>query len=335
MIQDGDDAPARMGRSGNALRLFVCGAATLGVVAWLSWPRQEGDPSFDATVARPAYAAARPSVLVDEGHRNVHTTTGRYEPFARLLRADGYDVSPSRVRLTRGALDGHAVLVIANALGWRGAGQLILDGQHLEGKLDLRADAFDGAECDAVRGWVESGGSLLLVADHAPCGQAAAGLAGRFGVGMTDWYAEDPEHHDEESGNWGWLVFSRDDDLLGSHPILEGRDASERICRVLTFTGQSLVPPPAAVSLLRMSRTAIEYPWRDSPDDCNRPAAGLSQGLALELGKGRVVVIGEAALLSSQIVSSPGRTARIGMSHEGCDDRQLLLNVMHWLSHLI
>jgi hypothetical protein len=39
--------------------------------------------------------------------------------------------------------------------------------------------------------WVAEGGGLLLIADHAPFGSAAAGLARRVGVDMSGGYTID------------------------------------------------------------------------------------------------------------------------------------------------
>ena len=61
-------------------------------------------------------------------------------------------------------------------------------------------------------------------------------------------------------------------------------------------------------------------------------AAGKGQAVALESGKGRVVVFGEAAALTAQIGS---RNLRYGMNYAGADNRQLALNIMHWLSRLL
>jgi hypothetical protein len=44
------------------------------------------------------------------------------------------------------------------------------------------------------------------------------------------------------------------------------------------------------------------------------------------------VVLGEAAQLSAQIVGFP--TMPMGMNVPGCDNRQMALNIMHWLSGL-
>jgi hypothetical protein len=45
------------------------------------------------------------------------------------------------------------------------------------------------------------------------------------------------------------------------------------------------------------------------------------------------VVLGEAACLSAQLVA--GGKKPFGMNVPGIDNRQLALNVMHWLSRLL
>ena len=57
------------------------------------------------------------------------------------------------------------------------------------------------------------------------------------------------------------------------------------------------------------------------------------QGVAVEYGGGRVVVLGEAAMLSAQLHRFDGHA--IGMNVSGYDNRQLALNIVHWLSRLI
>jgi hypothetical protein len=63
---------------------------------------------------------------------------------------------------------------------------------------------------------------------------------------------------------------------------------------------------------------------------------GRVQGLALTMGKGRVVVLGEAAMFSAQVVTLDAggkpRTFRAGMNVPGNDDQQFALNVVRWLS---
>jgi hypothetical protein len=69
-----------------------------------------------------------------------------------------------------------------------------------------------------------------------------------------------------------------------------------------------------------------------------RAVHGRAQGVALAFGRGRVIVMGEAALFSAQILKTgkPGEPdLRFGMNVPGNDDRQFALNALHWLSRAI
>ncbi len=272
---------------------------------------QRSDPNFNAKVAHPAYAGGprHPRVLFDEAHHNFHTASGRYKPFAELITNDGYQVTPNRDKFTRDVLQKGDILVIANALS---AEEWTPD------------PAFTDAECDALRDWVKDGGSLLLITDHAPFGSAAEGLAKRFGVKLSTGAVGDPKN--SEGGETS-LVFSRQNHLLGDHPITRGRDDSERVNKVQTFTGTSLTGPDGSVPILKLADTAVDY-----GDGNEASAAGRTQGLAFPFGKGRVVVMGEAAELSAQVI---GVDDKFGMNRPGIDNRQMALNILHWLSGLL
>jgi hypothetical protein len=267
---------------------------------------QQADPTFDTKVARPSYPKDHPRVLFDEAHSNFHTADGRYKPFAEMIAHDGYEVIPNKQKFTRQVLEKGRILIIANALG---------DGEN---------SAFTEAECDAVRDWVRAGGSLLLITDHSPFGGAAESLAKRFGVDMSKGYTSDPANSE---GGDTFLVFTRKNNLLGDHPITRGRDDSERINRVQTFTGQSLKGPAGSVTILKLGETAVDQ----GDDEKLIPAAGRAQGVAFAFGEGRVVVLGEAAELSAQMAGSQ----KFGMNVPGLDNRQMALNIMHWLSGML
>jgi hypothetical protein len=291
--------------------LFLC-SSVVGVA------QQLADPEFNTNVANPAYTKSEPRILFDEAHHNFHTIDGRYKPFADLLRNDGYRVVRNRQPFTKEVLSSFKVLVIANALG---AEEMDDDGAD--------ASAFTEEECQAVQEWVKSGGALLLIADHAPFGGAATSLAGRFGVEMSKGFTYDDAN--SVSGSPSLLIFSRDNKLLTSHPITEGRDQNERLNRVQSFTGQSLKGPADSVAILKLSDTAKDSPDRNT--DASVSAAGRAQAIALKFGKGRVVAQGEAAMLSAQI-SGPEKY-KMGMNVPGNDNRQYALNLMHWLSGLL
>lgn len=297
----------------------VLSCVLLLLLAAVALAQQLPDPEFDTSVEKPAYEKSAPRVLFDEAHHNFHTADGRYKPFVDLLMNDGYQVIRNRKSFTKQSLDSFKVLVIANALG---AEEMDDEGSD--------KSAFTEGEIQAVYDWVRGGGALLLIADHAPFGAAAALLGAKLGVDMSKGYTFDAAN--ALSGRAAsMLIFSRENQLLGSHPIVEGRNEKERVNRVLSFTGQSLKGPQESASILRLSDTAQDSPNHEQKEMVS--AAGRAQALAFKVGKGRVVVQGEAAMLSAQIAGQ--EKFKMGMNFEGYDNKQYALNVMHWLSGLL
>ncbi len=290
---------------------------------------QPYDRAFDSRVSDPAYRTDGPIVLFDEGHLNTHPTTAGYKPLADLLRSDGYRLRVLQQPFCSPDLEGVSILVLALA---RGAN-------------DANDDpAYSEAEGAVIERWVRAGGSLLLITDHWPYGTAVSSLARRFDIAMGAGMVEDATHHDPDRGA-SHVIFSDENGLLWDHPIVRGRSSAERVRRVLTFTGQSLQGPAAAVPFLALSDVATERPpgaprvERTGGDVRVRmeygdpvTAAGRAQGLALEVDAGRVIVLGEAGMLRAQ---RPRRGLRVGMNVPGYDNRQLALNIMHWLSWLL
>jgi hypothetical protein len=122
---------------------------------------------------------------------------------------------------------------------------------------------------------------LLLIADHAPFGAAAAALAGAFGVVVHQGFVEVPGERSDP------LLFSAGNRRLGVHPILAGAGSGDAITRVMTYTGQSLGGPSAARVLLRLPPEAMEAV--PPGEGLAEQRAGAAQGLALEIGRRRVV----------------------------------------------
>ena len=305
------------------------------------------DTTFVPRVAKPAFTRRQPIVMIDEAHRNQFTMEGAYRAFASLLSQDGLRVIPGVQAFSPQLLEACQILVVADAVG---ALELT--------SPSARASAFRIPECDAVRDWVKTGGSLLLIADHAPFGSAMDSLAVRFGVDFGKGYTVDTRRVDPETGNMGCIFFTRALGLLGDHAITRGRDKAERINRVATFTGQSLTGPPGSTGLLVLGPSALDLPLTpdarheatpearrkaDTTSVVSTPGAvtavGRFQGLAFGFGKGRVVVLGEAAMFSSQFVLGVDaermgkERLRIGLNRPDLDDnQQFALNVLRWLA---
>jgi hypothetical protein len=299
---------------------FSFSCLLLIVVGVAAHSQQVADPHFNSSVEHPAYTKNYPRVLFDEAHNNFHTAAGPYKPFADLIFSDGYQVVVNRKPFTKASLSTFKIMVIANALGAEDADEEGAD-----------RPAFTEEESDLVRDWVRGGGALLFIADDGPFGSAAEILAKRLDVDMGKGATMDPANSDKESKNSGFILYSRENHLLADHSIAKGRNDSERVNRVMTFVGQSLRGPEGSDAFLKLADTATDRIPGDPPKDSS--AAGRAQALAFKFGKGRVVVLGDAAMLSAQLTGSDNQP--FGMNMPDIDNKQLALNIMHWLSGLL
>lgn len=301
-------------------------------VLFFDCDQQQADRTFDASVPHPAFTATHPRILFDQGHNNIHRMDGTYRPFVDLISNDGCSVTSTDKQFTQELFQPYDILVISNPKG-------------KEKKYDA---AFTEEECSAVEEWVRGGGNLLLIADHHPIGSAAEILSKHFGVAMSRGFTNDSVYFDSTSftqsqiDGKSQLIFSRASGLIADHPITAGRDSTERITKIISFTGQSL--SGAGIPFLILSSHAADVIpdsiWETKgfldTDTHTRfadpvSAAGKAQGVALEFGKGRVVVMGEAAMLTAQQF----KEEKFGMQQPGFDNKQLVLNIVRWLGRAL
>lgn len=299
----------------------------------LAGAQQVPDSAFRPPVPRPAFATGRgPALCLDEAHHNFHTLDNRFFAFGELARRDGFRVSPSRAPFSSESLRSCRVLVISNAEGSNGEWNTY---------PTPTPSAFTTQEIAAVRAWVEQGHALLLIADHMPLAGAASQLAAAFGVSFTDGFAV--KRFTSEAGRDSSFatptLFRDTDGTLAAHPIVRGRDSTERVTQVRSFTGQAFRAPArdvAPVMVLPSDFVSLEprYAWQFSPATPARAVGGWLQGATRRVGRGRVAFFGEAAMFSAQL-GGPKRNP-MGMNAPMAEQNpQFVLNVLHWLTGVI
>jgi len=316
------------------------------------WAQEINIPDFHFVNHSPAYPANQgPRVYFDKGHFNKHTAEGTYKPFADLLRGDGFRVESIASTFTPEALKSYRILVIVNAVAPANADESAFP----------HGSAFSQQELNSILHWIRAGGSLLLIADHAPYAGAASALALLLGVSMFDGYAG--PNAELLTGNivFGavdeplWRKFSSemkvpfdqlqrflgDPGQLGAHAILRGRSADERITSVVSFAGHVFYPSDRVEPLLIVgSRAKAMAPlWFNVPeakdsDQSLFSVGGWLQGAAIRLGSGRAVVLGEATMCTALWVG-PNHIA-VGMNSSFANQNaQFCLNVVRWLDRLL
>ena len=189
-----------------------------------------------------------------------------------------------------------------------------------------------------MRAWVEAGGSLLLIADHMPLAGAAEAMGKAFGLSWNNGFAMDaPGSGTAAAGPFRFTP--EGPHRLGSHAVTEGRDPSERITAVATFTGSAfradrgttitpiLTLAPGTVSLMPT------VAWELAADTPRVDVGGWLQGAVFEVGKGRVAAFGEAAMFTAQLAGPQQRP--MGMNApEAAQNPRFLLSVLHWLARV-
>ena len=283
--------------------------------------QQNTDTAIEVSVNNPRYKKAEgPTILIDGGHHNFHTYEGRFNPFARLLEADGYQVEGAIEKFTNKLLKQYDILVISNPLNEVNRnGNWILP----------NPSAFTPKEIKCVAKWVKQGGRLLLIADHMPFPGGAGGLATAFGFTFSNGFALPLE------SSFPTTTFTLANGTLHENELTKGHKKEEVVTEVATFTGSAFQIPATATPILSFpadhSSLEPDTAWRFHPTTKEIALEhDWYQGAYMPYGKGKIVVYGEAAMMTAQIAGAQRR--KIGFNHpQASQNIQFILNTIHWL----
>ena len=285
----------------------------------VAFTQQLPDKGYSPFLKNPEYLPGKgPVVFIDEGHHNFHTKNGRFFAFAKLLERDGYKVEEFKRQFSKKKLSEGKILVISNALNKINVNDWFLP----------TPSAFEVNEIEELRQWVFDGGSLFLIADHMPMAGAAHDLAAVFGFDFTNGFAVD-------TSNKGPSLFTVRDNTLMESEITKGRDSTESVEQIATFTGQAFkISGNNARPILKFNSSHTNFlpdtAWVFNEKTVKYNLEGWSQGAFTEYGNGKVVVFGEAAMFTAQI-AGPQKN-KVGMNSDiASRNFQLALNIIHWL----
>lgn len=302
-------------------------------------PPITGTGDYVVTVEKPFYKAGKgPRVIVDEAHHNYQTMEDRFKGFADLLTADGARVTPNRAPYSAETLAQTDIVVMTNALSAKNAEE-----KATINKWELPApDALTDDEVEALVTWIRAGGSMLLVADHMPFPNAVDKLAARVGIAMGDNFAFDAaftyKHGDMNLIKFYQKQPASNTGILHASWLTRGRNASEHVPYVVTFTGSAFRVKPGVrfTPVLELGEgSKIAWPFDHSDITVKTPFSrgnGLYQGVVLRMGKGRVAVFGEASMFSVNYAEWVGNYPTGFQNPDAPYNKQFILNLFHWLA---
>jgi hypothetical protein len=291
------------------------------------WPanaqRQLPDSGFSFSNDNPAYARGDGPRIMLSTTNSRYVEQGALDPFAALAQSDGFVVQRQEGPLIDALAGFDGILVIANPFLTNFARYPAME----------PPSAFSATEIATIRAWVENGGKLLLLADHAPFGGGSSELAAAFGFTFLNGHAVDAE---QAALNYQRvnIEFTPEHGLNTSHPIADGSTGREAVRRFFSFGGQAFIPADGAEILLTIPEgwdAVFTYRLRDELKTAPRiDASGMAQGAAMEYGEGRLAIFGEAGGFTAQIIDG---SLKFGMNTaEGSDNPEFILATLRWLA---
>ena len=131
-----------------------------------------------------------------------------------------------------------------------------------------------------------------------------------------------------------WLMIRTATLIQDLHLIAYNHAWHTRIDSVMIFTGQAFIALENATIISTLNDDykillpTVAWEFNESTPEIS--GQGFINGAFMEYGKGRVVIFGEAAMFSAQLLGQ--QQEKMGMNHPGAKQNpQLLLNIIHWL----
>ena len=290
------------------------------------------DSSFDANVVDPKFKKGYgPKILIDAGHNNFAVELGLNKPLFDVASSDGYQIKIDSMQFTKEYLSNYSIVVILTAMPFKYGSEdfsLFFDGQK-----EADVFTFTSDELNALHEWVSDGGSLLMFSEHAPIDKSVTPLFNKFGIQLSIGIVADSLNSDTTIKMPGWpqqsfLKFTSTNGLLNTeHPITKGEKKNERISNILTYVGGGLTGD-GYTNIFKLSSSAIIKKWSGSMPS----GTPNSQCLAGNVGKGKLVALGDCNGFIAMNVKSGGYKLSAGMHVSGYDWKQFVLNTLHWLS---
>lgn len=284
------------------------------------WP-MSNDTEFNSDIEKPTYEKGKGSkILLDGAHHNFFIQWDFIKPFSDLAKADGYQTIVDSLKFTPEYLKRFDIVMIITALPF-----------DFTTKNEVTDEStFTKEEINNLYDWVKKGGSLLVFSEHAPFDQAINPLLKRFGIESSIGKTIDSLNYNIEIGNTGWIEFSNlNGGLKNEHPILNGKNKEEKVTKLMTFGGSALTGKEYT-NLLQLSETSKNMIHSTGVGPIGK---GNSQGLAGEIGKGKVVALGDSNGFTAMIFNEDdGSTQAAGMNLKEYDWKQFVLNTLQWLS---
>jgi len=273
-------------------------------------------------------------ILIDESHNTIYSIPYGKETAREMLRimnADGFDVQFTdkvldSINLNKTKPD----IVVLHGMP---NDKIILNNGD-EKEILYKSPLIQNEVIDIGK-YVFKGGSLLIFLSHHPGGSGALPLLEAFNIKFRDGYANHPKSPGYNCGVCSQFIMTSENGMINTeHPILKSRLSDKLLPETIKFLCGAAVFRNPEDSVLPFPNNTTNYTRSSGGLNIEESSDSYSGMIGFEYGKGRVIVATDQGMFRSLDLLLDGEKIPVTIHDPDCNNAELFLNCIRWLSAL-
>jgi hypothetical protein len=274
-------------------------------------------------------------ILIDQSHNTIYSLAYGKETAREMLRImeeDGFNV-----QFTNQLLDSSNLAVSKPDM-------LILHGMpndkivlgNGEKREVMYKSPLRDEEVMAISKYVYNGGSLFLFLSHFPGGSGALPLLEAFSIKFRDGYAYHPNFPGHNCGLCSHFLMTVKNGMINvNHPVLASRISNCIMPDTIKFLCGAAIFRNPEDNLLSFPKNTINFtPTHDGSIDIEETSDSYAGMIGFNFGAGRVIVCTDQGIFRSLDLLIDGEKIPVTIHDPDCDNADLFLNSIRWLTKL-
>jgi hypothetical protein len=274
-------------------------------------------------------------ILIDEAHNTIYSLSYGKETAREMLRimeADGFEIQFTKQLLDSNNLDAFKpdMLVLH---GMPNDKIVLGDGDKKE--VIYKSPLSDTETLDIAK-YVYNGGSLFLFLSHFPGGSGALPLLEAFSVKFRDGYAYHPNAPGYDCGLCSHFFMTPKNGMVNlDHPVIASRIPQNILPDSIKFLCGAAIFRNPEDNILPFPNNTINFsPTHDGSLDIEESSDSYAGMIGFNFGDGRVIVCTDQGIFRSLDLLIDGKKFPVTIHDPACDNADLFLNSIRWLTKL-
>lgn len=308
------------------------------LISGLSYGQGTVDAEFDTTFHyqfKSLKNTHNKKILIDQSHNTIYSLSYGKETAREMLRImeeDGFSVL-----FTEQAFDSiHLNETKPDLLVLHGMpnDKIVLNSG--EKKEVIYKSPLRNSEVMDIARYVYNGGSLLLFLSHFPGGSGALPLLEAFSIKFRDGYSYHPDFPGHNGGMCSHFLMTDKNGMINiNHPVLTTRLSDEINPDTIKFLCGAAVFRNPEDNILPFPNNTINFtPTHDGSPDIEEISDSYAGMIGFNFGAGRVIVCTDQGIFRSLDLFIDGEKIPVTIHDPECDNADLFLNSIRWLSKL-